>query len=218
MQIGRLQIETADLIPIRNFYHSVFGLPVLEESADRITFRAGHTALAVGRAHRLLAGAYHFAFNIPENQFDAAVQWLRQRVPLIADKTGQDTFYHETWNAHSVYFHDPADNIVEFIARHDLPSASDHPFSGQRVLGVSEIGVASKEVPVESVRLAEQTLSSVFRGSQSDEFVAIGDENGLLIVVKSGREWFPDTGQKAEPVPLSVTVRVADKPLTLDFA
>ena len=217
VRIGRLHIETPEVSLLRGFYHGVFGFPIHEESPEKLTLRAGNTAFVIARARHLLEGVYHFAFNIPENQFDEAVQWLRERVMLIADDGGEDTFHHDSWNADSVYFHDPAGNIVEFIARHDLDCASDHPFSGQRVLGVSEIGIASNDVVHETASLRDRTMAPIYKETQSETFTAIGDETGLLIVVKRGRVWFPDTGKRADPMPLSVAVATDDGPVQLDF-
>jgi hypothetical protein len=42
-----------------------------------------------------------------------------------------------------------------------------------------------------------------YRG-ETDTFTAVGDENGLLIVVQQGREWYPRTGISAEPSPLEI--------------
>lgn len=43
-------------------------------------------------------------------------------------------------------------------------------------------------------------------GTGSAEFVALGDEQGLFIVVASGRPWFPATGVPALPTTLAVTL------------
>ena len=43
----------------------------------------------------------------------------------------------------------------------------------------------------------------------SDTFAPIGDENGLFIVVKTGRPWFASVDQSAVIVPLEVMVRNA---------
>jgi hypothetical protein len=73
-------------------------------------------------------GAYHFAFNIPENQIRSAKEWLMPRTVLLKDEQGNDYFQHSGWNSEAVYFKDPAGNILEFIARHDLSNAVDGDF------------------------------------------------------------------------------------------
>src|SRR5262249_18269098 len=150
--------------------------------------QAGKTQLTFTQAP--VAGVYHFAFNIPENQFAAACDWLT--VPRIKAKDGRDTFFTESWNAHNVYFYDPADNILELIDRHTIANASTEPFSEKSLLNISEIGVAVEDV---NAFTANSTLP--YYGSHVDEFAPVGSENGLLIVVKIGRQWFPDTGRPA---------------------
>ncbi len=70
-----------------------------------------------------------FAFNIPENQFREAKAWLASRVE-IARPNGSDEIFYDDWNAHAVYFPDPGGNLVEFIARHNLPDRSEREFNG----------------------------------------------------------------------------------------
>ena len=35
-------------------------------------------------------------------------------------------------------------------------------------------------------------------------FVPVGDDHGVLILVSNGREWFPETGIRAAPLPTQV--------------
>jgi catechol-2,3-dioxygenase len=149
---------------------------------------------------------YHFAFNIPPQQFAEAKAWIAQRVPPLTDHTGADEFYFEAWNAHALYFSDPAGNIVELIARHTLASQSHQPFTEQSLLSVSEIGLVTDNVR-DTVHLLRTRLGiSSYQGTGNDEFTAVGDEAGLFIVVKRGRIWFPDTNKPAAVAPVSVTV------------
>ena len=57
---------------------------------------------------------------------------------------------------------------------------------------------------LESVRA--RLGAEVYRGSHSAEFAAVGDVHGLLILVKRGRVWFPETGVAADTYPVSVLV------------
>jgi hypothetical protein len=47
---------------------------------------------------------------------------------------------------------------------------------------------------------------SVYDGAGSDTFTAVGDEDGLFIVVKRGRIWYPETGVAADVYPVAVTL------------
>ena len=121
-----LVLQTSKLADQRRFYTGRLGLPVIAETADSVTLGAGatrltFTAVATGDPF------YHFAFNIPENTLGTAKESLAHRdppIPLIKKPDGGDEYHFESWNAHAVYFLDPAGNIVEFIARHNLGNAS----------------------------------------------------------------------------------------------
>lgn len=206
MKIGKLDLQTSDLAAQRHFYMEVLQLPTIashealfaQVGSSQLTFRASQD----GREH-----AYHFAFNIPENRFDRAKEWIAQRLPLITSSTGEDSFHFDNWNAHACYFRDPAGNILEFIARHDLTNASDLPFDERSILYISEIGVATDDVK-NTVDLLQGMGIPIYDGEGSDTFTAVGDEHGLIIVVKRGRVWFPDTGTPAGIHPLRAVVSV----------
>jgi catechol 2,3-dioxygenase-like lactoylglutathione lyase family enzyme len=217
MQLIDLKLVTPDLAVQAEFYSRVFHFPILSAAADEIEFQAGSSRLTFQQSPLPVKGPYHFAFNIPENQFDKAAQWIRQQVALIPDESGQDTFYSESWEAHMLYFYDPAGNILELIARHSLPSASHSPFSGLSLLGISEIGIAVDDVPAKAAAIASRAQTTVYRESISDTFAAVGDEQGLFIVVKIGRIWFPNTGKAAGPLPLTVLTQSSAGRLTWQF-
>jgi catechol-2,3-dioxygenase len=205
MRIEEVELLTGDVAALRDFYAGVLKLPA--QLADGVlSVQAGRSRLTFKQAPAGWEGFYHFAFNIPENQLKEAKAWISSRVPLIRDQAGEDEFDFESWNAHSIYFRDPARNILEFIARHSLPNRSGEPFDEEGVLSISEIGITSEDV-LETVHMLEERLGiEVYDGPPSETFTAIGDENGLLIVVKRGRVWFPDTGQTADLYPVTVTV------------
>jgi hypothetical protein len=58
------------------------------------------------------------------------------------------------WRAKSVYFFDPAGNIIELIARFDLNNASSEKFSSEQFLSLSEIGLVFPDEQIdEQVRI-----------------------------------------------------------------
>ncbi len=218
MHILNLQLATTALRQQRDFYTHVFGFPVLGATSDTITLQVGASQLTFMQTTAPLPGSYHFAFNIPTNQFATAKRWLSRQVPLLTDTAGVDEFFFENWNAHAIYFGDPAANIVELIARHTLENASDLPFGGQSILNISEIGVAAENVPQQVAAIRDQTGTRVYHGPGSDTFTPVGDEHGLLIVVQQGRVWFPDTSKPAEHLPITAIVAGTNpQPITLHF-
>lgn len=203
MRIHDITLQTDKLAEQRAFYVDVLGLPLLAEGDDSIALQAGATRL------NFVQGApacYHFAFNIPRNQFDEAKSWLEQRTAL-AVWDGQDEIHWKAWNAHAVYFYDPAGNIVEFIARHNLPNDSDVPFSGARLCEVSEIGLAAADVSQLARTLQEEAGIPVWDAGDGEVFTALGDDHGLFIIVRHGRPWFAGNGRVADFYPLRLVMQ-----------
>ena len=217
MQILQLELATHHLRQQHGFYRDVLGLPVVEDTANRIVFQVGTSLLSFVQASEPMAGSYHFAFNIPENQFAQGKAWLQQRVALLTNSAGADEYAFESWNAHAVYFLDPAGNIAELIARHALPNASSAPFSAQSLLSVSEIGIAASDVLAHVSVITTRGGLPVYAGPASPAFTAIGDEHGLFIVVPEHRIWHPETGRAAVQLPITVATSIADHSLTWKF-
>lgn len=203
MNITGLELLTLDVQAQRDFYAHVLELPVKLTSSG-LAVKAGKTDLLFTRAPAGFDGAYHFAFNIPENQFQASKRWISSRTPLLRDESGKDEFASETWNSHSVYFKDAAGNVLEFIARHNLKNPADGDFDSGQILQVSEIGLPSENVVELANELCTRLELAVFRQEPSETFTPVGDDNGLLILPAKDRIWKPDSGVSARLLPVKV--------------
>ncbi|OKP85977.1 hypothetical protein A3844_14570 [Paenibacillus helianthi] len=201
--IKKLKLFCRNLNQMIEFYTGVLNLPISRNDAQSFCLTVGSSQLdyEYQRNHN---SPYHFAFNIPENQIEDAMNWLKNRVELM-DDNGDLIIFFEDWNAHSIYFKDPDGNIVELIARHNLNNSSTHEFSGKSLLNVSEIGLPVPDVLSAATFFGEKYNLSPWRG-QSETFTAVGDENGLIILVKQGRVWFM-SDVKAEPQYISVLLK-----------
>ncbi|NIK70644.1 ring-cleaving dioxygenase [Paenibacillus sp. BK720] len=201
MIIQRLELYTHKVPEQKSFYTGLLGMPLIEEAEDSFTVLAGHTRLTFKQANE--SYVYHFAFNIEENKLGSAVRFVRERTQPLSD--GQEVIFRfEAWNAHACYFYDAAGNIVEFIARHNLASQAEGPFSIEDVTGVSELGMPVADVPT-AVRYCREELGlEPWRGNGAD-FQPVGDEHGLFIVASLDRSWFP-TQTQAEAAPFTITI------------
>lgn len=194
--IVKLGLQTRDIGTLRPFYVDRLGLAVTREDRGSITFQAGGTELTFVESAQG-DPIYHFAFNIPENKLDAAIEWLRPRAPIHREPDGSEIFDFQSWNAHAVYFFDPAGNILEFIARHNLNNAAPGAFASHDILYASEIGIVVDDV-AEAVNAARREWGlNVFGGSLTDDFAAVGTDEHLLIFAKRGRPWFGGEGAVA---------------------
>lgn len=208
--IKEVEMLTHSIFELKGFYIGSLGLSVLNDDLSSFSVKVGESILTFIESQPNIKPMYHFAFNIPENKIDEAVRWLTPKVPLILDK-GKQIVNFKDWNAHSIYFNDPAGNLVELIARHKLNNSINELFSHASLLCVSEIGL-----PVLNVEDAIANLSHVGMSpwqEYSHNFAAIGDEQGLLIVVSKGRVWFMS---EKESYPYNLTVKLDECNITLD--
>jgi catechol-2,3-dioxygenase len=209
-------LSSAPLADMKAFYHKSLGLSVAEEKPDRLTVEAGRTRLTfVKPATGDDKPFYHFAFNIPENKAAAARDWQAKRTPLLPipkalrdPKYSDDVVHYRHWNAHSVFFFDPAGNVVEYIARHDLKNQAPGDFGSADILYASEIAFVVDDVPAATAKLKEAAGLGEYNGT-GDQFAALGDEHGLLLVMKRGRLISFEAKEKKEVsvFPTAVTVR-----------
>jgi len=205
-RILELDLATAaPLAEMRDFYHGKLGFELIESGSDYLRFRAGLSELTF-RSSGSEKGApfYHFAFNIPENKIVEALHWQMERTPIIpVPETLRDGKYspeivnYSHWNAHSVFFFDPAQNVVEYIARHDLKNARRGAFETGDILYASEIGFVVDDVALAAKQVAEAVGCAFYRGT-SDVFTPVGDEHGLLLIMKRGRSLSLASPQKKE--------------------
>ena len=141
---------------------------------------------------------YHFAINIPTNQINEAADWLRQKnltplpIPVEEGETPTVVANFRNWNAQAVYVADPQGNIVELISRHDLLHPSSVPFAASSFISLSEIGLVNENVVAYAKTLREKyDVLSFPKNDNTDNFWALGADNGLLLVSKTGRNWYP---------------------------
>lgn len=210
MNITYLELPAKDLTAQRDFYVKVLELPA-ELSTDKLEVKVGQSTLVFTQADSNFDGAYHFAFNIPENQFTAAKAWISERIPLLQDVDGKDEFTSITWNSRSVYFKDAAGNVLEFIARHNLQDTVEGEFDSRQILNVSEIGLPSEDVVGWANELCSKLNISVFKQEPNESFTPVGDEDGLLILPIRNRIWIPNSGVPARLLPVNVQVEVNGK-------
>jgi SAM-dependent methyltransferase len=112
--VSELVLEVEDLVAAERFYGGVLGLPVVERWAEReaIWVMAGErTRIGLWRPQVGIAGGrggehVHFALQVGEGAFDAAVERLRE--------AGLDPYVQERRrDSRSVYVDDPDGNCVE---------------------------------------------------------------------------------------------------------
>lgn len=213
MRLREVHVPTRGLDAMRRFYVGTLGLPETFAEPGRFSVRVGRSTLAFHEAGQD-AGARHFAFNVPGDRIHDAHAWIAPRAPVVADEGGgggggggEPIVAFDAWDAHAVYFRDPGGHVVELIARHGLPDRVGGPFGPHALLEVSEAGIPVPDVGA-AVRALRETLGESPWKRPSDAFAAVGDQRGLLILVREGRPWFP-TDEAAATRPSALRVEAA---------
>ena len=191
MRIIRLQLLSDDLEGTEKFYHQTLGLSVIQKSSDHLVFSAGQTQLIFHRSNGVKP-QYHFAFNIPCNQILDAKAWLQEKVNLLEVSPNEPIADFSNWHAKAIYFLDNNNNILEFIARDDLRNERAEAFGPNAILSVSEIGIVGDDAEQQSKYLIHEFgLDYFLKQPPLPRFAALGDDEGLFIVVPADREWYP---------------------------
>lgn len=192
MKINEIVLVTNSITDTIAFYTEVLQLKVTGQTETGVSFGAGSTVLGFREDLVTPDPVYHFAFNIPHNQLAAAMAWLSVRVELLPVNAAGNIAEFSNWRADAVYFKDNNGNLLEFIARHDLDNAREVPFSAEDILCISEIGIAVDSVPAFLEEVVKAHGFDIYaKQAPMEKFAALGDDEGLLIVAETHRNWFP---------------------------
>lgn len=191
MDILEIDLHTDCLEQTETFYSELLGLTIINKEENTISFLAGLSKLTFVRSKEVNP-KYHFAFNIPKNKLDEAMIWTSNRTGLIKNPEGDLVTSFDNWNAKSIYFYDNNRNILEFIARFDLNNSSDTPFGAESIQSISEVGVVADNPLILAEKLIRANRLSYFaKGPKTEDFVVLGDDNGLIVISNPNRSWYP---------------------------
>jgi len=189
----RLGAPRKDLPELIDFYGEGLGL-----ARDGALVAVGETALELGAADG--EPFYHFAFLVPGDRFDAALEWARARVELLSwPDSDEVVFDFDFWDAKACYFNDPAGNVVELVAHRGIDENGEQgDFRGDELVGLSELGLVGDQRAM-AERLRAELGLEVWDGSADDPrgLAFVGEKARTLILAPPGRGWMP-TGRPAE--------------------
>lgn len=215
MKIKEIELLSKNLAEALKFYSEVLNFETLESSDEKISLKAGDSILTFKKTSAENP-VYHFAFDIPNNKLEESLQWLSQRVDLI-EFQGSPVIDFPNWGAKSLYFHDNSGNVLEFIARFENDNKNFTEFDSSSIVSISEIAFVTNEVINLATDIKENHGLSYFeRQIPHEDFSVIGDDNGLFILVKSSRNWYP-TSVKVQIFPIKVIYENAGNISQIDY-
>lgn len=214
MRIKEIELATGNMAKVETFYLKVLQLPLVQRQPGRLSFAAGYSLIHFNVAEAP-AGIYHFAFLIPPHLFLTAYQHIKSQIEVLPFSDENDIADFANWNAKAFYFHDEEENILEFIAHYDLVEISEDKLPSNLIKGIAEIGIGVNDVERTCAEL--HTIYNIpyyGKGPRFQNFAAMGEEEGLIIVSALGRGWIP-TGQAAINSKVKIVLEIQDKEITL---
>ncbi len=213
MRILDLKISCNKPEEQRQFFTQALGLNCTEQDDQAFSLQIGYSRLTFEKSAQFTP--YHLAFRIPSNRDQQALEWLRERVSLLAHE-GSELIDFKNWNAKSMYFKDPDGNILEFIAHRNLQENSETDFNANALIAVTEIGLATNQLATVTEEIIHSTGIQSFGGDPS-VFRPLGNEQGLLICVdRTKKRWFP-SDDKAFPSSFQAIIETANGRFSLQF-
>tara|TARA_R110001583_G_scaffold51378_1_gene160490 strand:+ start:4795 stop:5448 length:654 start_codon:yes stop_codon:yes gene_type:complete len=188
MKIKELILFTNNLEKQLEFYTKVLELELVKITSESFSLKTGKSLLTFKFSKN--CKLYHFAFNIPSNKENEALNWLKLRVDILPFEE-REIINFKNWNAKALYFYDTDNNILEFISRKNLKINSNETFSTKAIINISEIGIGTSDI--ERIYDSINNIKSIeiYDGS-FQRFCAIGNEEGLFILVNNNiKKWFP---------------------------
>jgi catechol 2,3-dioxygenase-like lactoylglutathione lyase family enzyme len=190
MKIYQLQLKCFHLQEMKQFYTEVLEMALLSESDTHFMVRAGSTKLYFEKGASV--PYYHVCFRTGTEYFDHIFARLSDL--LLPDEEGSYSLF---WEGKQAYFCDPDGNILEILERPFYWGEQGGPaFSW---FDVGEIGM-----PLKSISETKDSLGAMVHtryAAESDQFAFYGDQDGVFVLVKEGRHWYPtERGATIHPI------------------
>ena len=188
MEIQELKIFSQNINEQESFYSDVLGFDCIRTSASTLEVITKENKLIFEKSDSM--SYYHFAFLIPPKSLESAIAYVEDRSVELLRLKNDKVIYFDSGKA--IYFYDKDANIVEFIERPTLEYRSQHSFSADSIIKVNEIGLPVKNpLQVAGRLVAEFNVEPLNEMEFNSIFCWAGDYNGVIIVVKEGRNWLP---------------------------
>ncbi|WP_412873379.1 hypothetical protein ACL00U_10540 [Curtobacterium poinsettiae] len=199
MDIRQVQLATRSLDDTARFYERL-GCPVeIVDAAVRVVVGS---SLLVFRELPEMTGALHLAITIPTGTFDAAKAWIAGLTTVLGADDQDEFEGPPNWNSRSVYFEGPDEQLLELIERRDLPADAGEN-TVVPLVSISEVGVPVPDV-LGAVDALRRAGLEPYANPPGESFAAVGDVDGLVILVSPDRRWFPTGDRSPSSAPVVV--------------
>lgn len=209
MKLQHVTLLTNQVHAMQDFYKETLELPIINATDMSFEAQIGASTITFQQSNSFVKPFYHFAIDIPANQFNEAKQYIVNKVPLLTED-GQDEVYFEFSNARSLYFEDPSGNIIEWIARLEDNPKSTEPFSSASLIGLSEMSFAVHDKITIAKQLKEVGIvdrSSQEVAAEGLTFMSDTKTKVYLLLTSENRKWlFSEKVSKCFPVEITTDI------------
>lgn len=220
----------------KRFWRDVMGFEVIDTVSDNIfEVKIGFNSITfinnsgAQDTSSSVTPKYQFTIAIPSNQIENCYAWLLDADSTNASKvaepakfwidaeTGSVIYRRNQYNSQSIYIKDAGNNIVEILARHDLNNTAEGEFNRGMFLGITEVGVVSRDL-----RKAAEDLKAAYGVEEvvgsSNSYKPLGGPTGLLKLNIEGKIWTPTENEIAVSYPMTIRVRADSSIQPITFA
>lgn len=208
LDIKRIELSCPFYPQMKQFWTQNLGLAPVDSGSNYFTVEVGRSRIRFNRVDNLNPPFYHFAILIPENQIEGAYEWISKRgVTIYKEENKKSEIIHKPkFNTQSVYFRDPAGNVVELAARRDLKNTQTGEFTTKMLLGIVDVSLVLRDTWAAEQAISENLNVKRFERSTSG-FIPIGGINGNVTVIVSGKPIPPVDTRKSFPYRTVVVLR-----------
>lgn len=197
-----ITLYTNQLKQLQRFYVNILNLPIESLNQSSFSVKIGTTKLIFSESN--VPATYHFAINIPGNQFSIIKDWVENRYPLQTNE-GLDEIYRSQFDADSFYIEDPSGNLVEFIGRRSRDFLGS--FSIDAFYDISEISIVTPFVYDIGEQIQDEAIPLHFATKINEHAVNyLGENDTFLVLVPENRKWaFSERESETHPLIIELT-------------
>lgn len=192
--------HTDKLKLLKRFYANVLEREIVASTNEQFTVNIGETDITFQQSD--VPSFYHFAINIPGNQFVIMKAWIQDRLTLNKDG-GINEIYYSSLDSDSMYFEDPAGNLIELIGRRHRDLFGD--LTKEAFFDISEVGITTPYVTQVGDDLQDFGIP-LRHGTMIDPDTLnyLGKDDTFIVLTPPAWKW-KFSKNKAETHPLEMT-------------
>lgn len=196
-----VSLYTNKLKQVRRFYMNIMEFEIIATEDTHFTIKIGTSELTFIETTE--DASYHYAINIPGNQFVIMKEWLQQKYQL-SKNGGVNQVYNPSFDADSMFLEDPAGNLIELIGRRDRDFLGS--FTRDAFYDISEVTIVSPHVVDIGEQIQDINLPLQYGIEANPERINyLGKDDTFIVLVKDKRKMdFRESELRTHPLEITL--------------